>query len=53
MHWALPMQKKGGQVNPLYKKVMPKTRIMPQMQNSERNAVVYEVFIGIHLEWPK
>lgn len=23
------------------------------MINSKRNAVVYEVFIGIHLEWPE
>lgn len=47
---ALPMQKRGGKVNPLCKKVMLKTRVMLQMLSSKRNAVVYEDFIGIHLE---
>lgn len=37
----------------IQKKVMLKTEIMPHMLNSKRNAVVYEVFIGIHLELPK
>lgn len=27
--------------------------VMPHMLNSQRNAVVYEDFIGIHLEWPE
>ena len=44
------MQKWGGKLNAHYKKLMLKTRVMPQMLNSKRNAVVYEDFIGIHLE---
>lgn len=43
----------GMKIKCTLEKVMLKIEVMPSMLNSKRNALVYEDFIGIHLEWPE
>lgn len=43
----------GRKIKYTLQKVMLRTKVMPRMLYSQKNAVVYEDFIGIHLEWPE